>query len=66
MAEPVFKHQDDDGELSIFASGDTVMLACEHKHYWVLDAKQHSTETVKPVLKEALQPDEADRMMRAL
>jgi len=52
MATPVFKHQDDDGDLSIFASGDVVLLACEKGHYWVLQAKQQSKDTAEPILAE--------------
>jgi hypothetical protein len=66
MAAPVFKHQEDDGDLSIFASGDTIVLACEHGHYWVLQAKQQSGETVKPVLEEALSADSAKALLKAM
>ena len=47
MARPVFKHQDDDGDLSIFTSSDVVLIVCEHGHYWSLHAKEHSTEGTK-------------------
>jgi len=28
------KHTDDDGDLSIFVSGDEVLFACNHGHAW--------------------------------
>jgi hypothetical protein len=66
MAKPVFKHQDDDGDLSIFASGDVVVLACEHGHYWLVDAKQHSNDSIKPALRRSLTRAEAVEMFKAL
>jgi hypothetical protein len=66
MARPVFKHQDDDGDLSIFASGDVVVLACEHGHYWLVDAKQHSDDSIKPALENSLTHAKAVEMLRAL
>jgi hypothetical protein len=66
MAASVFKHQDDDGTLSVFASGDVVVLSCEHGHYWVLEAEEQSSETVKPALRSALSEERADVLLRAL
>jgi hypothetical protein len=66
MARAVFKHQDDDGDLSIFASGDVVILACEHGHYWVLDATEHSNKTVKPALERALSVERAESLLRVM
>jgi hypothetical protein len=66
MAKPVFKHQDDDGDLSIFASGDLVVLACEHGHYWLVDAKQHTDDSIKPALEKSLTRAEAIEMFKAL
>ena len=66
MATPVFKHQEDDGNISLFVSGDVVLLACEHGHYWVLDATQHSEDTVKPALENALSTDQAKSLLRLL
>lgn len=37
----VFRHTEDDGELSVFASKDQVLVACARGHYWLLDAEQH-------------------------
>lgn len=64
MAKPVFKHQEDDGDVSLFASGDVVLLACEHGHYWVIDAKQHSSESVKPALEAVLPREHAEALFR--
>jgi hypothetical protein len=66
MAKPVFKHQDDDGDLSVFASGDVVVLACEHGHYWLVDAKQHTDDSIKPALERSLTRTEAVEMFKAL
>jgi hypothetical protein len=66
VAKAVFKHQEDDGDLSIFASGDVVLLACEHGHYWVINAKEHSNETVKGALAESLPEHQADMLLRAM
>lgn len=66
MAKPVFKHQDDDGELSIFTSGDVVLIACEHGHYWVVAAKQHSSQSMKLALDESLTENQAVAMFKAL
>jgi hypothetical protein len=66
VANPVFKHQDDDGDLSIFASADVVLLACEHGHYWIIDAKQHTDDSIKPALERALPHAEAIEMFKAL
>jgi hypothetical protein len=66
VAQPVFKHQDDDGDLSIFASGDVVVLACEHGHYWLVDAKQHTDDSIKPALEKSLTRAEAIEMFKAL
>ena len=38
MAESVFKHNDDDGTLSIFTSGDEVLFACSKGHWWIISA----------------------------
>lgn len=66
MARAVFKHQEDDGDLSIFASGDVVVLACEHGHYWVLDAKEHSSDTVKLELERALSVERAESLLKVM
>jgi hypothetical protein len=65
MAKPVFKHQDDDGDLSIFASGDVVLLACEHGHYWIVAAKQHDDDSIKPALENSLSRDQITEMFKA-
>ena len=31
---PRLKHTDDDGDLSIFVSGDQVLFACNNGHAW--------------------------------
>jgi hypothetical protein len=32
---PRLKHTDDDGDLSIFVSGDQVLFACNNGHAWI-------------------------------
>ena len=66
MSQSVSKHQEDDGSLSVFASGDIVMLACEHGHYWVLETKQQSDKTVKRALESVLSADAAELLFRAI
>jgi hypothetical protein len=60
---PVFKHQEDDGDLSIFASKNLIVIACENGHYWVIEAKQHSDETVKLELERVLPSGDADALV---
>lgn len=38
MADSVLRHTDDDGVLSIFASGDDVLFACSKGHWWIVEA----------------------------
>jgi hypothetical protein len=66
MAKPVFKHDEDDGDLSIFASGDVIVLACEHGHYWAIDAKQHSPETIKSAVQRLLPPEGSESLFKAM
>ena len=63
MANPVFKHQEDDGDLSIFASGDVLVVACEHGHYWVLQAKQQGPQSIKAAIHDALPLDKAQDLL---
>lgn len=35
------KHADDDGDLSIFVSGDEVLFACNHGHAWTAQVSVH-------------------------
>jgi hypothetical protein len=65
MARPVAKHQDDDGDLSIFASGDFILIACEHGHFWSIDAKERSTEAKKLDFEGDLTPDRVEAMFKA-
>jgi hypothetical protein len=36
------KHTDDDGDLSIFVSGDEVLFACNHGHAWTAQVSVHT------------------------
>lgn len=36
----VMKHQDDDGDLSIIASGSGLLFACSKGHYWRIQVNQ--------------------------
>jgi len=66
VATPVFKHQEDDGDLSVFASGDVIVLACEHGHYSTIDAKQHSPDSIKPAIEKLLPFGESDSLLKAM
>jgi hypothetical protein len=66
MSQSVAKHQEDDGNLSFFASGDIVVISCEHGHYWVLEAEKQSSETVKGAFDRVLSVDQAESLYRAL
>ena len=66
MTKSVLTHQEDDGELSIFASGEVVVLACEHGHYWVLNAKQHSSDSIKPAVERSLSVKQSNSLIQAM
>lgn len=66
MAQSVLRHEEDDGTLSIIASGGAVLVACENGHYWALDVKQQTKETVKAALEEMTSVEDADRLFRQL
>lgn len=38
----MFKHNVEDGELSVFAGTDELLFACSKGHYWIIEATQHS------------------------
>ena len=67
MAQSTFRHQDDDGVLSIFASRDVVLLTCEHGHFWILSAEPHdSREAVRESLDQRLGADRSESLLRLL
>ena len=41
----MFKHYDDDGDLSIFAKDDELLFACNKHHYWIVSATQRTAVT---------------------
>lgn len=44
MAKSVFRHHEDDGLLSVFASdAGEILLACEKGHWWIVDATSSGT-----------------------
>jgi len=63
MAASVFEHQEDQGKLSVFAAGDTVVVSCENGHYWVIGAQQESRDTVRSALEGLLSEEQADLIM---
>ena len=65
MAQSVLKHQDDDGSLSVFAAGDLLLFACEHGHYWTVDAEQQSSESLRARIQERMPAEEAEALLRA-
>lgn len=61
MAESVFRHNDDEGALSVFASGDEILFACSKGHWWIVDAKE-SGKTDQAASRRARQGDLGDRL----
>lgn len=43
----IMKHADDDGDLSVFASRDSLLFACDKGHYWVVGAQQQALTGVE-------------------
>jgi hypothetical protein len=41
-----YKHTDDDGDLSIFASLGEVLIACSKGHYWLLQLQEKKQQEV--------------------
>ena len=39
----LFKHTDDDGDLSVFASGGDVAFVCSKGHWWTVAASSTGT-----------------------
>ncbi len=35
----ILKHQDDDGDLSVVATGDLLIFACSKGHFWPVESK---------------------------
>lgn len=66
MSNAILQHSDDNGVLSVIASGDTVILACEHGHYWVLESTQYSKKTVAAALESRLSADNSRALLRQL
>lgn len=33
------KHSEDSGNLTLFADGDQILIACDKGHYWTLEAE---------------------------
>ncbi len=66
LAQPVFNHQEDDGDMSIFASGNLIVFSCENGHYWVLESPQKTAATVKATIEEIASPQEAEMLYRAM
>ena len=40
----LLKHSDDDGDLSVIASGGEILIACNRGHYWIVPAAQRSVD----------------------
>ena len=66
MAESTFKHLDDDGSLSLFASSDNLIISCEHGHYWIVNSPMvESKDEVGAVLSATMGSDEVERYLNA-
>jgi hypothetical protein len=66
MAESVLKHVDDDGTVSVFASGNVIVLSCDRGHHWVVEAEQQTSETVKSRLDTMIRADQAEELYKLL
>jgi hypothetical protein len=67
MAQSVFKHLDDKGDLSMFASSEALIVSCSEGHYWVLTATPaESKESVGEVLSRDFGFDISEGLLRAL
>lgn len=64
MPNQVFQHSDDDGALSVIASGNTVILACEKGHYWILESTQYSKESVTEAVSDRFSPEVGEALLR--
>lgn len=38
----VLKHTEDDGDLSIFAADDEILIACQKGHFWIVAATKQT------------------------
>ena len=42
------QHTDDGGELTLFTSGNELLIACNQGHFWIIPATQGSVEQQDP------------------
>jgi hypothetical protein len=64
LAKSVFRHDEDSGTLSVFASRNLILLACEHGHYWAIESEQQTMESVREALERTATMEEVDRLFR--
>lgn len=64
------KHSEDRGNLTLFADGDQILIACDKGHYWTINAKSGKVPKVAPDAARAGLPRDLERFgpaaMRAL
>lgn len=65
MAASILEHQEDKGVLSIFAAGNTLVVACENGHYWVLETQQENRDSVGLAVEARLPAIEAAPLIEA-
>lgn len=47
MADQLFKHTEDGGDLNVFASKDGLLFVCSLGHFWLVEASQMSGKTAR-------------------
>ena len=55
------KHSEDSGELTLFADGDQLLIACDKGHYWTLEAKSGKVEKSSATETRSRLPRDLDR-----
>ena len=47
------QHTDDGGDLTLFTSGNELLVACNKGHFWIIPATQGSVESQDPSAESA-------------
>lgn len=62
----VFRHPDDDGDLSVFASGSEVLFVCTQGHWWIVQATSSGTTNKSAATKAAAGEEVTGRSAKAV
>lgn len=60
----ILKHTDDDGDLSIFATGNEILFACKKGHYWVVAASDFAKVSSTALLADDKAPQAKSNLAR--